>query len=78
MTLLARKMIFVANIVRIVSAAVALAAMLYGIYLAANGAYVTGGTWIAGAAFFGFAAYMLIGLVALLIGGVGAPAVRRQ
>ena len=78
MTLLARKMVFVANIVRIGSAAMALAAMLYGFYLAAQGGYVTGGTWIVGAAFFGFAAYLLIGLVALLLGGVGAPAVRRQ
>jgi hypothetical protein len=73
----ARKTVFVASTLRVGAAFAALLTLAYGIYLVINGALATGGVWIAGSVFFGFSAYMVLGLVALLMGGVGLPAVRR-
>jgi hypothetical protein len=74
MNLIARKVVFAASIIRMAAAVVVAGAIAYGIYLLACNAFLTGLTWIVGAAFCGFVGNVLFGLVHMLGSAAAGPA----
>jgi len=76
MNLIARKIVFVASIIRIAAAVAVVGAIAYGVYLLINNSILMGSMWIAGAVACGFVGNMIFNLIHLLGSAAAAPSSR--